>query len=235
MAKRIVLTGASGGIGSATAIALAREGHALYLVGRDATVLRSLAQRCLSEGAAAARGIEHDVCEPWSDASWPPTEIAADGEWVAIHAAGQAAFGDLLAMKSDEIENQIAVNLMGAVWLCRAVLPRMLEEGSGLIVTTGSVASRRPFAQSEAYCASKAALRMFSQCLAESYRARGVRVTSVLPGATDTSLWRRQEWSPDPRDMLRPEAVAEAIRWIVQLPPDQVVEELALMPPKGVL
>lgn len=235
MAKRIVLTGASGGIGTATAIALAREGHALYLVGRDATVLQSLAQRCLSEGAVEARGIEHDVGEPWPKATWPPTEIVADGEWVAIHGAGQAAFGDLLAMTTSQIENQIAVNLMGAVWLCRAILPRMLEEGRGLVVTIGSVASRRPFAQSEAYCASKAALRMFSQCLAESYRARGVRVTTLLPGATDTRLWQRQDWSPDPGDMLRPEAVAEAIRWIVQLPPDRVVEELALMPPKGVL
>jgi short-subunit dehydrogenase len=235
VAKRIVLTGASGGIGTATAIALARDGHALYLVGRDAAVLQSLAQRCLSEGAVEARGIQHDVGGPWPDALLPPSEVSADGEWVAIHGAGQANFGDLLAMKSDQIESQVAVNLMGAVWMCRAVLPRMLQEGRGLIVTIGSVASRRPFAQSEAYCASKAALRMFSQCLAESYRARGVRVTCLLPGATDTSLWQRQEWSPDPRDMLRPEAVAEAIRWVVQLPPDRVVEELALMPPKGVL
>jgi len=235
MAKRIVLTGASGGIGQATALALAREGHALYLVGRNESALRALGQRCEQEGAAEARWNVHDMREPWEDSTWPPTDTAADGEWVAIHGAGEARFGDLLTMPRKEIEDQVAVNLMGAIWLCRAVLPRMLDEGGGLVITIGSVASRRAFAQSEAYCASKAALRMFSQCVAESYRTRGLRVTTLLPGATDTDLWRRQAWRPDARDMLRPEAVAEAIRWVVQLPPDRVVEELALMPPKGVL
>ena len=76
---------------------------------------------------------------------------------------------------------------------------------------------------------------MFGKCIAAEYRTRGIRVTSILPGSTDTPLWDSQSFQPNREDMLSPRAVAECIRDVILSPADRSFDEIVLMPPKGIL
>lgn len=95
-----------------------------------------------------------------------------------------------------------------------------------------SVAASVPLSGAAVYGASKAGLRMFGLVLQAELRDQGVVITNLLPGATSTDMW--SENSPR-EDMMPPVALAEAIAWLLSLPKDRVVEEMSLMPPKGIL
>ena len=152
-----------------------------------------------------------------------------------VNAAGSAAFAPLGEMVEADVLSQFAVNLIGPAALCRLVLPAMRRAGGGRIVNVLSIAARHAFAGAAPYGASKAGLLQFGKSLALEVRGEGIQVSAVLPGATDTPLWDGGSSVPDRAEMLRPEAVAEAIRDILLLPDDRAVDELVLMPPKGVL
>jgi NAD(P)-dependent dehydrogenase (short-subunit alcohol dehydrogenase family) len=109
----------------------------------------------------------------------------------------------------------------------------MLAFGSGQVVFVGSMVTRHTFAGTEAYTAAKTGLLGFARSLSESYRRKGIRVTTVTAGAVDTDLWGGV--SPPREDMLSAETVAEAIATVVGLPSDRVMEEIVVTPPKGVL
>ena len=149
-----------------------------------------------------------------------------------VNAAGVAEFGDFTKL---DFRNQLDVNLVAPLALCQAAIPWMLEHGSGQIINVLSIAATTPFSGAAAYAASKAGLLMAGRCLSAEFRKQGVRVTSVLPGATDTPIWDDASFVPERADMLSVSAVAEAICYLVGLPADRVIEELTLTPPKGIL
>jgi NAD(P)-dependent dehydrogenase (short-subunit alcohol dehydrogenase family) len=132
-------------------------------------------------------------------------------------------------------EKHVRINYLAGVGICNAAVPWMMEKGGGQIINVLSIAADHPFSGASAYCSSKSAMRMFSKVLAQEYRARGVRVTAIVPGSTDTALWDKNPWKPDPMDMLHASSVAEAIRDVVLSPKDRNVDELVLMPPNGIL
>jgi NAD(P)-dependent dehydrogenase (short-subunit alcohol dehydrogenase family) len=125
--------------------------------------------------------------------------------------------------------------MIGPMQLCKFAIPWMLRAGGGHIVNVLSIAATHPFSGAAAYCASKAGLHMFGKALAAEYRGRGIRVTSLLPGSTDTPLWDKQSFQPSREDMLPARAVAECIRDVILSPPDRSYDEIVLMPPKGIL
>ena len=92
-----------------------------------------------------------------------------------------------------------------------------------------------PFAGAAAYSASKAGLFMFGKSLAAEYRKAGLKITSIIPGATDTAIWDRQGFIPPREDMLHSESVGEVIRDVIMSPSDRNIDELVIMPPKGIL
>ena len=118
-------------------------------------------------------------------------------------------------------------NKLGQGFLRRAI--------GGQIIIGLSVAAVHVCPGSAGYATSKAALHMLGKVIAQDYRGEGIRVTSLLPGSVDTPLWEGKEWTPPKSDMLPVTAVAEAIRDLVLMPLDRNIDELHLMPPKGIL
>ena len=125
--------------------------------------------------------------------------------------------------------------LLGPMLMCQDVLPWMLHLGKGQIVNVLSIAAEVPFSGGAAYGAAKAGMLHFGRALAAEYRSKGIRITSLLPGSTDTPLWEGKEWVPPREDMLSSHAVAEMIRDLIRMPSDRTIDHLVLMPPKGVL
>jgi len=234
--RRVIVCGASSGIGRATAIALSHTECQLVLVARRRALLEALATQCEKNGAES-RCIPCDVTQ-FQEIEEMVSQAKAWGtgvEPVLVNSAGVAEFGDFATTPVTSIDDQIRTNLLGPVYACRAVIPWILEEGFGQIVNVLSIAAIHVFSGASAYSASKSGLRMFGKCLSAEYRKQGLRLTSVIPGATDTAIWNNQDFKPTASDMLTPEAVAECIRDVILLPRDRSVDEIELMPPKGVL
>jgi len=233
---RTVVTGASSGIGRVTALLLAKDGHSLVLTARRESELRSLADACLVGGAVSvgvvAGDLTHqDLAPQLADA----VEISGEGEVVLVNNAGNATFGPFDGMPIEQSVGMVDLMLSGSMRAAHALLPKMLEEGRGTIVNVLSVAAIHSFPGAEAYCAAKAGLLAFSRSLSLSYRDKGIRVTSLIPGATDTPLWDSVESGPDRGDMLSASAVAETIRMVISAPRDRSFDEVVLTPPRGIL
>lgn len=227
--RRIVLTGATGGIGRAVAQRLARSGAELLLIGRRAQVLEALASDLralavagdLTDGSFIA-GIPTRVAELWG--------AAPD---VLINNAGAFELAPFGSTDPATFENLLAVNLRVPFELARMWLPEMIERSSGHIVNVGSIAGRIAFAGNAAYSASKFGLRGLHEVLVEELHGTGVRATWVEPSAVNTPLWDRFE--PDSRPdlpsrehMLVPEAVAEAVHFAVSRRDDVTIEEIVV-------
>jgi NAD(P)-dependent dehydrogenase (short-subunit alcohol dehydrogenase family) len=229
MKASVIVTGASSGIGRAAAQALVEADYDVLLVGRREAGLREtsgaspIAVCDVSDFSACCRAVEQ------------ARELWRDSHPVLVNSAGAAAFGPFHETPVEQIEEQVKVNLLGTMFMCRAVLPWMLEAGGGQIINVLSIASTHVFPGGSAYGASKAGALMFTRILAAEYRGQGIRVTALMPGSTATPLWEGQAFQPDRADMLSAEAVAGAIVDLVKSPKDRNVDELLLMPPKGVL
>jgi short-subunit dehydrogenase len=233
---RTVITGASSGIGRATALLLSRDAHALVMNARRERELQSLAESCLAGGACSVAVVAGDITV--ADTAIELAESVArsgPGEVVLVNCAGAAEFGPFHEQDIEAAVGMVDVILCGAMRATHALLPAMLEQGRGTVINVLSIAARQDFRGSQAYCAAKAGLAAFSRTLSLDYRAQGIRVTSLLPGATDTPLWDEIEGHPAREDMLPAKAVAETIKYLIDLPRDRVVDEIVLTPPKGTL
>ena len=227
---RIVLTGATGGIGRAVAGRLAGGGAELALIGRRAVVLDELAARL---GAAS---FSVDVTDADAVDALPSRIAELWGEGAPNVLVNNAGVFDLTAFADANLalfDQHLAVNLRAPFQLIRGWLPDMLRNGAGHIVNVGSVAGRRAFAGNVAYSASKFGLRGLHEVLVEELRGTGVRATWIEPAAVDTSLW--DPIDPDAREdlpsrdmMLRPEAVADAVYFAIAQPQEVAVEEIAI-------
>jgi NADP-dependent 3-hydroxy acid dehydrogenase YdfG len=140
-----------------------------------------------------------------------------------VNAAGVFGVEPLASETLSAFEAALAVNVRAPFIALRALLPGMLERGSGLFVNVGSVAGRNAFPGNGAYSASKFGLRGLHEVLLEEIRGTGVRATLLEPAATDTELWDPLDPDGDPglpsrADMLRPEDVAEAVVFLATRP-----------------
>lgn len=234
LAKRVIVTGASSGIGRATALELAKNGCEVVLAARRLPLLVELTHEI-----EAAGGVAHPVpCDITSAKACQDLIDAArrlgEGYPVLVNAAGVAEFGPFDEVEAAALTAQIEVNLLGALYCCHAAIPWMLEEG-GQIINVLSIAATHVFPGAAGYAVGKAGLHMLGKVLQAEYRSRGLRITNLIPGSVDTPLWEGQSFAPPKEDMMPPEAVAQAIRDLVNLPTDRNVDELVLMPPKGIL
>lgn len=207
--QRVALvTGASRGIGAATARELARRGYALVLAARSQQRLEELAQECRQSGVAA-------LVVPTDLSSMADVERLAQIALhhfgrvdLVIHNAGLGGSGKLLAQTDPHaIRQLLAVNLEAPVALTRALLPHMIERGSGSFVFVGSVVGRVAVPTSVAYSASKHGLRGFALALRREVRRYGIDVTLVAPGFVATDMTARLRGIPK----VTPERVARVI------------------------
>lgn len=227
-----VVTGASRGIGQAVARALVREGA------RVMAVSRSIEKEHVDEGGGA--GVLAAYRADVSDSRQVREVFQAIRSehglvTILVAAAGAARFGDTLEADSGDWERQIGVNLTGA-YLCNVeAIRQMLEAGGGDIVNVLSVSATVALPGAAAYTASKAGALGMTRSLNAEFRARGVRISALLPGATDTELWDTAGADIERGRMMKPEDVAQAVVWTLRQPESAAVDELHLMPREGLL
>ena len=228
----IVITGASQGIGRAVAEAFAEEPKArLALVARSAEKLDAVAAQCRTRGAEALVFI----CDVTDDAAVHETAQAILAQWgapdVLVNNAGLFRPGTVAETSADLFRRQVAVNLTSAFVVTKAFLQPMVERGSGHVFFLGSVASIRAYEGGAAYCAAKHGLLGLARVLREETKPLGLRVTTLLPGATLTPSWDGVDL-PESR-FMPPEDIARTLIDIYHLSDRTVVEEILLRPQLG--
>ena len=184
-----VITGASSGIGRATALELAREGASLLLVGRSRERLAAVAAEASAAGGRASVVVQ-DVTAP--DAGERIAAAALDALGVThalVNNAGTSEVKPLDRLEDADWQEQWELNVMGPMRLMRALLPAMAERGYGRVVNVSSSSGKRPGRRNVAYSVAKAAQLSLSRAFADTYAARGVLVNAVTPGPVGTELW----------------------------------------------
>jgi 3-oxoacyl-[acyl-carrier protein] reductase len=233
-----VITGAGGGIGQATAVALARRGMRLCLVEHDAgrLAVAEKAARDAASGILEVLSLALDVTSEDDMEAMAERTLEAFGRIdVLVTSAGilrpPGSGPKTIAETSiDEFDRVLAVNLRGTFLATRAVLPSMLTMRSGHIIHISSISGLRGRAFDGAYCASKFAVRGFSESLMEEVGRSGVRVHTLLPDAVATPIWEQNGPVPMPADALPPERVADFIAYLIELPEDCVLINPVLTP-----
>ncbi|GAC1436770.1 MAG: SDR family oxidoreductase [Thermoanaerobaculia bacterium] len=210
--KKVVITGASSGIGRASAIEFARRGANVVLAGRRREPLNDVAGECHALGVEAYV-FPTDV----SNREACFALIAAAGHVdILVNNAGFAVFDLIETARSKDVEEMMNTNYFGAVHCTQAVLPQMLARRSGAIVMVSSIAGLMGYAGMGAYCATKFALTGFAEALRDEVIGRGVEVALVCPGTTETNFFVKAERSKIPGasrlvPTLSPERVARAV------------------------
>jgi clavulanate-9-aldehyde reducatase len=231
------ITGASSGIGAATARALSTAGATVALAARRRDRLQSLAAEL--EGPASVH--EVDVADE-AQARGFIEEVhgAHGGPHVLVNNAGVMLLGAVSGAKTADWRRMLEVNLWGLLVCTHAALPHMAASGGGDIVNLSSVAGRRADAGAAVYNMTKFGVHAFSEALRQEALHAGVRVTVVAPGFVETEL---QGHNTDPvvlsaiargresiGDVLQPEDIAEAIVHAVTRPPHVCVNEVLVRP-----
>ena len=233
--KVAVVTGASRGVGEATALAFARAGAKVVLAARTKQDLDAVANRIHTEGGAASV-LPTDVMQSDDVAHLIQRTLETHHQIdILVNNAGIGSFGFVADFEEAEWCTVIDSNLK-SIFLCsKYVLPSMLERQSGQIINVLSIAAKVPFKASSAYCAAKAGALAFTKVLSEEVRAQNIRVTAVAPGAIHTAFWDTIEGHPEFNLMLKPEHVAETILFVAAQPLDMVLDEIVVTPPRGIL
>jgi NADP-dependent 3-hydroxy acid dehydrogenase YdfG len=226
-----IVTGASGGIGGATALALAERRGRMVITGRRVPELQALAEAVVARGGEAVV-VEGDITSAATARSLVDTAVERYGRVdILVNNAGYGPPMPLVDLAESAWDATLDSCLKGAYLTCRAVLPRLLADGAGQIVQVSSIAGKVPEANRTAYCAAKWGLQGFSLALQAELAGTKVRVHVVNPAAVATDWWSRTD-DPQPSPvlgrMMTPDDVAEAIVWMLSRPDGVVVSELVL-------
>lgn len=238
--KIVLITGASAGIGAATALAFAEEGARLLLAARRASKLDTVAAECLAKGADSVHTIALDVR---SHAAVVAAIDALPAEWAAIDVlvnnAGLSRGLDKLYTGSvQDWEEMIDTNVKGLLYVTRAVVPGMVQRGSGHVVNLGSTAGEMTYPNGAVYCATKAAEKSINDGLRQDLLGTPVRVTSVNPGMVETEFSQVRFRGDHERaakvyqglQPLTAADVADAILWAVTRPAHVNIAHVLLTP-----
>jgi hypothetical protein len=236
----VFVTGASAGIGAACARGFAREGARLLLCARRVEKLNAMEPELRGLGAKDVYSFELDVRENTAveralaslPEEWKPIEVL-------VNNAGLSR--GLKKLYLDEVqdwEEMIDTNVKGLLYVTRAVVPGMVERGSGHVVNLGSIAGHTAYANGGVYCATKAAERFISDGLRIDLNGTPVRVTSVDPGMVKTEFSRvrfrdnleRAAKTYENVEPLTAEDVADAIVWTATRPPHVLIQTVVMTP-----
>ena len=238
----VVISGASSGIGAATALALAQRGARLCLLARSAGKLALVAEAARAQGAADVLWQLCDVRDETSVNSAIESALARFGRCDAlINSAGLSLNGAVHGYALDDWRTVIETNLTGTFLLCRAVLPAMLRQTEGAlrgqIINLSSGAGRNGIKQMAAYCAAKFGVIGFTEALAHEVRNDDIRVAVLLPASTATNFsrvaQRDSNVSEKPEGLgyaLTAEEVAAIIVTMLEQPPQAWLSEVVVRP-----
>jgi NAD(P)-dependent dehydrogenase (short-subunit alcohol dehydrogenase family) len=225
------VTGATQGIGRATAFALGRAGYRVGVCARTALKVEALVAELRAEGIEAA-GAAADVADPEQIRRAVARVVEQLGEvGVLVNNAGVLIARPFEELTLEDWDVTMATNLRSLYLVTREVLPGMRRRREGTIVNVASLAGRNGFAGGTAYTASKHAVLGFARSLMLEVRKDGVRVVTVCPGSVDTGMLVDQPMlTPNRERILQPEDVADAILHAVRLPGRALVSELDIRP-----
>ncbi len=233
--QRALITGASSGIGKATALAFAQAGIHVALISRSSDQLEAVATMARGAGVEAT-AYAFDLCQidriP-SLIDQITTNFGAIN--ILVNNAGMGYTAPLAETSFSDWQRIIDLNLSSVFECTKAVLPEMRQHRNGSIINVVSIAGQQVFPNWGAYCVSKFGLMALSKAFATEERSHGIRVSAICPGAVNTPIWDTEtvEADFDRSVMLTPEIVAQSILHTVQLPQQAVIEELTLMPNAG--
>ena len=228
------MTGASSGIGEATARLLAQNGHNVVLAARREDRLRSLAAE-LGEGTLA---VPTDVTDPAACEALVSRAVESFGSVdILVANAGLGLYGSIPDGEPEDWRMMFEVNVLGVLYTTRAAVRHMLGRGSGDVVFVSSLAGRRvPRAEGTVYAATKHALTAVAEGLRMDVHGKGIRVINVEPGLVRTEFpessypsaqeyYAQREFSP-----LLAEDIAQAVLYAVEQPPHVSVNEIVVRP-----
>ena len=207
-----MITGASSGIGRAAALEFARRGANPVIAARRGEPLEAVARACRERGVQCTT-IVADV----SSRNDCKRLIESAGAFdILVNNAGFAVFDAIENASPDDLEQMMRTNYFGTVWCTQAALPAMLARRAGTIVNVASIAGMMGYARMGGYCATKFAMIGFTEALRDEVIDRGVRVSLVCPGTTETGFFEKAERRKMPAASrlilsLKPERVAKAI------------------------
>jgi NADP-dependent 3-hydroxy acid dehydrogenase YdfG len=237
MSQTAIITGASSGIGKATALEFARAGIDLALVSRSADKLAVVAAAARSAGVNATPYVV-DLAQVDRVAD-RFGEIARELGRVdiLINNAGMAYTNAMADTTLADWQTILDLNLTSVFQCIAGVLPTMRQQKSGTIVNVSSIASKQVFPNWGAYSVSKFGLMALTQAIAGEERGYGIRSMAVSPGSVNTPLWDTDTVDADfdRTVMLTPEIVARSILHAVQTPNGATIDEIVLMPSAGAL
>ncbi len=233
--RAAIVTGAGTGIGREIVLRLLAGGVRVAGVGRRQDPLEALAREA-REGTAGDAGFAAVPCDIRREEEVHRAVEAAHARLgrisILVNNAGVAEYGPVGRLTTEVWDRAMETNLRGPFFFTRALLPEMLAAREGHVVMNISVAGVTAFGGCGAYGASKAGLLGFTRVLREETAGTGVRVTAVIPGATDTAMWERPK--APPRERLMPaRAVADAVLWALSTEASVVPEEILLRPEGG--
>jgi NADP-dependent 3-hydroxy acid dehydrogenase YdfG len=237
--KVALVTGASSGIGEATAVALARAGAAVAIGARRKDRLDALAARLRDDGATVVQ-LDLDVTDEQACAdAVRRTREELGGLDVLVNNAGVMLLGTIVGADPEDWRRMLSTNVLGVMYMTHAAIDGMVEQGSGDIVNISSVAGRTARKGAGVYNASKWAVNAFSESLRQEVTGRGVRISLVEPGAVATELSShitQDEAREATRRMaegmrtLDSDDIARAILYVVSQPPHVAVNEILVRP-----
>ena len=225
LGKFAIVTGGSSGIGAACAEALAAEGAAVLATGRRYDH-GPAAHPALGQVVHAGLDVTDEAAVVRRFAELPQLDLV-------VCSAGVGTFGPVINASVADLRAMLEVHIVGTLLCAREALRRMQPRRKGHIVIVGSHAAHRAFTDCAGYTAAKAGQLGLARVLAEEARPYDIRVTTLLPGATDTPIWDDRPGF-DRSKMMKPEDVASFLIAIVARPGISV-EEVILTPPAGIL
>jgi NADP-dependent 3-hydroxy acid dehydrogenase YdfG len=238
--KVAAITGASSGIGEATALALAAEGAAVALAARREDRIADLAGRIEKDGGSALAVATDVTDEEQANAFVARAHDELGGLDVLVNNAGVMLLGPVAGAPTDQWRQMIEVNLLGLLYCTHAALPIMGAAGSGDIVNVASVAGRTANFGSGVYNMTKWGVVGFSEALRQECSRAGVRVTAIEPGWVDTELQGHNEHPAVVAGMkkamekvervLDADDIARAITFAVTQPPHVSINEMLIRP-----
>jgi short-subunit dehydrogenase len=189
--KRVLITGASSGVGAALGRALARDGAVVGLIARRPDRLAEVLADCRKDSADSMMWVA-DLADDAGTLGLQAWD-ALGGIDVVVNNAAVPKRRAVTRLNPDEVEAVMRVNFFAPMRLTLAVLPRMLERGDGMIVNVSSVGGRLGIVHESAYCASKFALCGWSESMAVDLHGTGISVKLIEPGPVDTEIWDRPD------------------------------------------
>ncbi|HHP7231219.1 MAG TPA: SDR family oxidoreductase [Xenococcaceae cyanobacterium] len=232
-----IITGASSGIGRATALAFAKSGINLALISRSEVKLAAVVEAAQAVGVIA-QAYPLDL----ANIAMVQEQISAIAQDlgtvdILVNNAGMGYTNSLANTSLADWQKILDLNLTSVFQCIQGVLPQMRQRGTGTIVNVASIAAYNAFPDWGAYSVSKAGLVALTKALAVEERSKGIRAVTIAPGAVNTPIWDTDTVQADfnREAMLTPEIVAQSILHTVLLPSQAVIETMTITPSGGAL